>query len=335
MPGVVSIVVLIGATFDYDLIPPAGQDLEVTDVGASVWVGAPGLAVPQVRVGLFNGVIGPAWFRNSTLAAPNVKGWLHTTDWFINNTNYIRINNPGAAGENVAISVKIAADYGPNGQSRVISALLAIPAAGFWDVIPPAGQNWCITDVGSGGVWIGGPPFDLPNVQVDLTDGASFGTMAHVADAAGWDIFAKIHISNGVYMRLTAAVADVVGFSGYISKDFGPNGISEVASLVATVGAAPANVLIVRPPVGQEWKVTRVGSSVFTFGPPPGGFPDLSIAMTDGALVGVQPVLMQGTDPREWFDELAIYIDRTHWLLITDTGLIGADIGVSAIITEA
>lgn len=331
MPGVVSIVVAIGAGLNYDLIPAVGQDYKVTEVGSSLWVGVAPLAVPQVQVGITDGV-STAWFRRTTLANPDTRGWAERPDWYISRQHYLRINNPGVAGENVAISAKIAKDYGPGGVSSVVSDVLVIPAAGFVDVIPAAGTDVCITDVGSD-TWVGAPPAGLPNVQVDITDGASFGMIAHGADACGWDNF-KVFINDTVYMRLTAAAAVVVCYSGFIAKDYGPNGVSEVASIAATVLAAPANVLTVRPAAGQELMITRIGSSAWV-GVAPGALPDLSVAMTDGALAGIQPVLMQGTDGKGWFDFLEIYIDRTHWLLITDTGAAGAQIGVSAIITEA
>lgn len=337
MPGVLTDIVTIDALDNYDLIPPAGQDLEVTDIGATIIAGAALAGVPQLLVGVFDGVQlgGAANFRRSSAAAPSIRGWDKPPKWFINPTNYLRINNPDVAATpvDVAISYKIAADYGPGGQSKVISDVLDLIAGQVWEIRPPAGQDWNIRDIGTTR-WSAAAA-GLPNVIVELTDGVSFATIAIGTEAFGWHSF-DIHINHDVWLRLTNPVAApaTVGFSGIISKDYGPNGVSEVASLVATVVAAPANVLVVRPPIGQEWKVTRVGGSVLTAGAPL-GLPDVVVALTDDAVIPLVSPLLQGTEDKGWFDDLEIYLNHGHWMTVTDTPAGGADLGVSAVIVEA
>ena len=335
MAGVLTDIVTIDSLDNYDLIPPVGQDLEVTDIGASIIAGAGLAGVPQVLVGVFDGVAGlAANFRRSSAAAPSIRGWDKPPKWFINPTNYLRINNPDVAlPVNVAISYKIAADYGPNGVSKVISDVLDMDAGDVWEVRPPAGQDWNIRDIATSR-WSAGAG-GLPNVTVELTDGVSFATIAIGTENFGWHSF-DIHINHDVWLRLTnpaaGALTATVGFSGIISKDYGPNGVSEVASLVGTVLGGAANILLVRPPIGQEWKVTRIGGSVLTAAAPL-SLPDVVAALTDAAPI-VSPVL-QGTEDKGWFDDLEIYLNHDNWMTITDTPAAGADLGVSAFITEA
>jgi hypothetical protein len=333
MPGVLTDIVTIDSLDNYDLIPPVGQDLEVTDIGASIIAGAGLAGVPQVLAGVFDGVAAfGANFRRSSAAAPSIRGWDKPPKWFINPTNFLRINNPDVAlPVNVAISYKIAADYGPNGVSKVISDVRDMIAGEVWEVRPPAGQDWDIRDIGTSR-WSAGAG-GLPNVTVELTDGVSFATIAIGTENFGWHSF-DIHINHDVWLRFTnpGGAPATVGFSGIISKDYGPNGVSEVASLVGTVLGGAANILLVRPPIGQEWKVTRIGGSVLTAAAPL-SLPDVVAALTDAAPI-VSPVL-QGTEDKGWFDDLEIYLNHDNWMTITDTPAAGADLGVSAFITEA
>jgi len=338
MPGVLTDIVTIDAGDNYDLIPTDGQDLEVTEIGSTIDVGAALAAVPQMLVGVFDGVAAlGANFRRSTAADPSIRGWDKPPKWFINHNNFLRINNPGGAGENVAISYKIAADYGPNGVSKVISDVLDMDPGDVWEVRPPDGQDWNIRDIGSSRWPIpgGAVTTGLPNLLVQLTDGVSFATIAVGVLGFGWHSF-DIHINHDVWLRLTnpaaGALTATVGFSGIISKDYGPNGVSEVASLVGTVLGGAANILLVRPPIGQEWKVTRVGGSVLT-GAGATDLPDVVVALTDAAPLA-SPVL-QGTADKGWFDDLEIYLNHDNWMTVTDTPAAGADLGVSAFIVEA
>jgi hypothetical protein len=324
MARVFSTVQALGAGLTYDVRPPLGQDWEVTDMGSSAFVGVAPLAVPNLTAGLFDGVVAlPALFRFSSLAAPHVRGWLHPPKIFINNTNWLRITNPEAGGINVAISAILTRDYGPNGMSSVISDVATVIAAQVTAVRPPIGDDWVITDVGSSR-WVGAQPAGLPNVTVDLTDGINAALVASGADTRGWTIPRDIHINNNTWLTLTnpGGAGAVIGWSGYRSSFYGPNGQSSVASFTAVLGAGAVGA--VRPPVGEEWEVTEIGCSVWV-GAPPASLPSILVSMTDGVTA---PILQQGTDDKGWLGYMRYFLTRNVWMTLTDAGA-GSNVGVS------
>ncbi len=319
MAQVFSNIVAIGGGATYDIRPPVGQDWEITDIGFSHWAGVPPASVPAINVSIFNGVL-----RSLLLSLANIRGWLRKQKLSINNTTYVRLTNPGAAG-NASFSAKVIKDYG-TGTSSVISDIVSLGAGITYAVRPPVGQEWLINDVGSS-IWLGALPAAVPDVTIDITDGVSLAALANATNGRGWDQELNIYINNANYVLLTNTSGGLasVSFSGVVARDFG-TGLSTVVTDVVTLGAG--GVLTIRPPVGEEWKITEIGSSVWTAGPP--SFPDVLVEMTDGILTAI---MAQGTDSKDFVNSLEILIDRDNYLQITDTFGGGQDVGFSAVKT--
>ena len=325
MARVFSLIATLGPGLNYDIQPPVGQDWEVNDLGSSIWVGVPTASVPQMQVGLYNGVLGPSYFRNSTLVNPHIHGWVSPSRWMINNANYLRITNPGAAPENISASVVLAQDQGPNRLSRVISGIANLIPTATVVIQPPVGQDWVIYDVGSS-LYVGAQPNGLPNVQVAMTDGTITADVAHGADFRGWRPM-EIYINNAVYLQLTnqAGFAADISWSGAICQNQGPNIPSQVVSAIATVGIG--GVLTIQPPVGEEWRVTEIATSTWTAGAP-AALPDVAVNLTDGTIASL---VQAGTDTKGWLAVIRYDLTNTLYMTLTDTSGAGGNIAVSAI----
>ncbi len=317
--------VLAGAT--YDITPPLGEDWEVTDFGSSAFVGVPVLGVPNLTAGMYNATVGvSALFKNSSAANPHIRGWQHPCSLYANNSNYIRVTNPEAGPLVIAMSVRRSKLYGPNiAQSSVISGTQTLIATGIATLQPPVGQDWIIREVGSSR-WVGAQPAGLPNVAVNLTDGTNAALIADGTNTIGWLEPLMLHLNNTVYLTLTnpAGAGATVGWSGFISRFYSPQGVSQVVSSVTLLGAGA--VATVRPPVGYEYEVNNIGNSVW-LGAPPAAIPDVLVQMTDGV---VTAILQNNANTKGWLGKMSYFLRRGCWMTLTDSGGAGCTVGVSA-----
>ena len=314
---------VVGAGANYDIQPAAGFEWEVLAIGSSVWVGVATAAVPQVNVGIFNGAIGPAWVLQST----DVRGWYRRLELLVNNTNYIRLNNPGGGGANISFTAKIARSYG-SGVSRVVTQLAAVGAAANWDIQPAAGFEYLIKDIGAS-LWIGGAPAALPDVTVSIFDGAIGADVLQGANIRGWNKNLKLYLNNGNYLRLnnTNAAQNILAVVGEVARMYGAGAIV-VMTDVQTLGAG-AN-WDVRPPAGQEWVIYDIGAGTWV-GVAGVALPDLTVSLFDGVNASI---LMQSTDVKGWNEDMEVLIDNTDYLRINDNSGAGQNVGISAVLAR-
>lgn len=313
---VYSDVQLVGAGADLDIQPPAGQVWEVTNIGSSVWVGVAPAGNPEVDVGLFDGVLGPSHILRST----DTRGWNRRQSIMINNANYLRLTNPGLAGANISHSARLIQEYGV-GLSVCVTDIQAIAGAGVLTLQPPAGSDYKVHDIGSD-IWVGGAPAGLPDVQVDLTDGVLPAMIMQSPDTRQWDAELEIFINNANYITVTntGALANI-SFSAELYRLYGA-GQSVVISDLQAVGAL-GNVDF-QPAAGMEWRITGFAGSLWV-GVPPASYPDFTVNLFDG-LIASQ--LASQVDIKDQGSLIEVMVDNTHYVRITDTSAVGANVGV-------
>ena len=302
--------VLAGANLDIQ--PAAGFEWEVLEVGSSVWVGLAPNGTPDLNVGVFDGTIGPAWL----LQSGDTRGWSKTHHWHINIANYLRINNPGVGAANVSFVAKVARAYG-TAASMVRTQLATVLTGANMDIQPAAGFEYRITDVGSS-LWIGGAPNNLPDVTVQIFDGANTAALLRGADRRGWDRNLDIVINIANYLRLTNtnAATAVLAVTGVVARAFG-SGASVVITDVQAIGAGLN--WDVQPPAGQEWRITDIGCDRW-LGVSPAALPELTVSIFDGT---IGSVLLTSTDTKGWNEEMEIYIDIGDYLRLNDVSGVG------------
>lgn len=319
--------VLAGGT--YDARPPAGTEWDVFDFGASLWIGGPPITLPEINVGIFDGIIGPAWLLRST----DTRGWYRDRALKINNANWLRIVNANVgAPNNVSFVAQLTRSFGASPTSAIITDLQAVLAGANWDVQPPVGQEYVLEDVGSDR-WAGAPPLGVPDVNISIFDGAIAACLANGANAAGWDNNFNIYMNRNNYVRLTNtnALAAVIGISGKLSRAFGSGATVVRTDVQAVLAGANWDV---RPPAGEEWEVTEIGAGtpVTWLGVPPAALPNVTVSIFDGA---VASVIATSTDIKFWLaHRKRIFIDNTNYLRINDASGAGQNIAVSAVLTR-
>jgi len=315
---------IIGAGANFDVQPAAGFEWEVMEVGSSAWVGVAPNGVPQVNVGIFNGVIGPAWL----LQAADVRGWRKRHKWQVSNANYLRLNNPGGAGANVSFVARVSRGFGTAGTIYNRTQLATVAAAANFDIQPAVGFEYLITDVASS-LWIGGAPNNLPDVTVSLFDGVTAAIVQRGADVRGWEKNLNLYLNRNNYLRLTNtnAAQAIIGVTGQVAREFG-TAATVVITDIQAIGAGLN--WDVQPAAGQEWKITDLGCSRF-LGVSPAALPELTVSLFDGVNASI---LLRSTDTKGWLDDMEIDIDNTNYLRINDVSGVGCNAAISGVLTR-
>ena len=150
----------------------------------------------------------------------DARGWDKNMNIYINTTNYLRLTNTNAAGANLAIVGRVARAFG-NGATVVITDVQAIGAGLNWDVQPPAGQEWKITENGCSR-FLGVSPAALPELTVSLFDGTNASIVIQSTDDKGWLDNMEIYVDATNYLRLNdvSGVGCNACISGVLTRQF-------------------------------------------------------------------------------------------------------------------
>jgi hypothetical protein len=333
---IIDLGIVVGVDDFFDLRPPIGEDWEVTELASSVSSGATIDQVPELEAGLLTdaalaagGV--PALIRFSGIdlagAECNTRGWFGKTSIFINNTCYLRLVNVEAGAIQVAATIRLAKSYGPTGRSSVVSDVRVLAGAIATPIIPPAGQDQVLTDVGSS-VWTGGGGnvLNYPNITIDITEAGNLATVANGLNARGWQKPFELHMNNTSYVTLTPAGAATIGWSAFITKEYGPNGASSVITRTRIVPVG-TNVII-QPPPGEEWEITDIGcDAAFSGIGAPDDTPTVLVTLQD--LAGRVAIAQIAGASKGWTGEMRYFLNETNWMVLTAVNL--DIVGVSGI----
>ena len=322
-PTVMNTIQTVGAGLNVDIQPPITQTWRVTDVGSDLWVGVLPNAVPNINVSLFDGTI-----QAEFLTAANVRGWYRKQNLVIDNALYLRIANAGLGNANVSTSIELITYFGA-GASVSRSAIQTVGAGLTVDIRPATDiEDWTIYDVGSS-VWLGAAPVAVPDVEVDLNDGALVARIMDSTETRQWEPEQKLFVTRANYITLTnAGLANAnIAWSAELLRYFG-GGASIVRSDVQAVGAG-LNIDF-RPPVGEEWDVTIVGSSAWV-GISPAQFPNITVSLFDGTIAST---IQTATSWKGNGHALSVKVDRDRYLRVNDASGAGQNVGISAQLTQ-
>lgn len=191
----------------------------------------------------------------------------------------------------------------------------AVGAGGTVDVQPAAGAEYMIRDIGGDAAFVGASP----DVQVAIRDGVLADAIVWIdptttANKRGRQL--ELYLTNANYMRLTNTAGGANNVS-WFGKQVRP-GLTR-SDLVAVGAGATVNI---QPPAGEVWRVTEIGSSVWS-----AIYPDLNLLVTDGTLVA--SIILDATMVRGQDKPLDLYIDNATYLAVTDIGGAGLVFGYS------
>lgn len=290
----------VGAGAFVDIIPPAGQAYKITDVGSQhAFVGN----VPDVMVSLRDAVLADAIIWNDPTVDPGRR--TRQLRLYVTMDNYCRLTNTGAAGGNISW-------YGFRvNANNVIVDLVSIGAGAEVNIIPPAGQNWCITEWGASKWSLAG---DLnADIQVRITDGTLVATaIVQPTMVRAQDKAVEWYINSNCYLRVfdDSAGGIIFGYSGLLTGKTIISGVSDIG-----IGGT-LNIL---PPAGQEWVITEFAGETWAGGGAPNNYPDLQVSMVVGA--NLSEVLEAGSvsaDLRWNTSLMELHIDQAHSLRVTN-----------------
>jgi len=191
--------------------------------------------------------------------------------------------------------------------------------AGTFDIRPPVGEAWCITDFFSDIRQAG----LVPDLSVAFADGVATAGDIIIDPATAvqkqYRNF-EIYIDRDTYLTVTeTGAASVIGWIGHqVIPD-------SVKSRIVTVpNAAPAK-FDVRPPVGEIWKVTEIGAETYHAN----NFPDVLMSLE--SLTNTGAIIADGSRALTWNGKLAIYLSNDFFLSLDAIGAADNDIGLSIV----
>lgn len=207
-------IITVGAGLTTDLRPATDtEDWLIHDVGSTNWLGAAPNGVPNVEVELNDGV---AVAR--VMDATEVRQWEPEIKLFANRDDYITLTNAGLANANLCWSAELLR-YSGTGMTVVRSDVQVCGAGLNVDFIPPAGEEWEVTMIGSS-VWVGISPAQFPNITVFLFDGA---VASQIQTPTSWHMNGhaySIKVNNGNYLRINDAggAGQNIGISAQLTQ---------------------------------------------------------------------------------------------------------------------
>jgi len=307
---ITGISVVAGAGATADIRPAAGVEYKVIDFGSQHAFVA---NVPDLQVAINDGV-NPACV---VLVDPTTDPGKRTRqfEFYITHDNYITLTNTGGAGANLSIIGELIRP------GLTITDVALIGGGLQYDIRPPAGQTWKITELGCD-VWTAGPADINPNIRVFLTDGVTL--LPIVLDPTmvrGQDKQLEIYIDHDIYL----SVLDVGGVGCTIAWCGRRVPLTTINS-VQDVGIG--GTLDIQPPAGQEWVVTELAAETWAGGGAPNDYPDVNVSIMVGA--NLSDILEAGSvaTSLRWNTPFNFKIDNTHFIRITNINAAANEVGV-------
>lgn len=218
--------------------------------------------------------------------------------------------------------------------ARVNTILQNILAGASYDVIPPVGEDWEVVDLASSAM-VGVPPAGVPNVTAGIFSAVAVNGLFRNSSAAnphvrGWMGPPSWFINNSNWLRVTNPEAGPLDIGIVIARSKTHGSLIQSGVISGNATLIATGVQIIRPPLGQDWCITDVGSSRW-LGAQPAGLPNVEVWLTDG----VNAALIQaGPETRGWNRRLKLHINNACWLELTNPAGAGATVSWSGFISK-
>lgn len=219
-PGLTrSAVEVIGATAYITIQPPVGETWEITEWGMDVQVAVE--LNPDCEVGLTN--IAGLLVLSRFIESLNTHGQERQKSIFIDNVTFLNVYS--VPGGNFAYCARRV-------PQTCISSVQDVPGSGTLDIIPPAGDQWVITDIGAETWTPFAPavaPLEYPDIEVSLRTPAPAAGNADLLEAGSfaapslrWDTPMQLKIDNTHFLRITevSTANNEVCVSGYLERSY-------------------------------------------------------------------------------------------------------------------
>ena len=202
-----------------DIQPPAGEVWRITEIGAET----PGVTNhPDMTFFLTDGVLIACQLLVETEDVKQTK----LLNWYISNDIYLQILDTSGADNDVAI-------IGTREEVTFIGDVQDVVGSATLDIQPPAGSQYCITEITCQTWAVLGPavpPASSPDILISLYDGAVLsdliegGSVSITLPSLLGDRPMNLFIDNATYLRITelSTANNEVGFCGYVAREYNP-----------------------------------------------------------------------------------------------------------------
>jgi hypothetical protein len=201
--------VVVGPTAYNVVRPPVGETWLITEWGTSAFTAAGDLN-PACEIGLTDGTLVASRFVLPTMVRAQEK----QPQIYINRNVYLNIySTPGVNFYYSAIRVP----------QTAISSITDVVGSANLDIIPPAGDEYVITDIGAETWGGGGAPNDYPNIIVLPRTTVNSEVMAAAAGVSvRWNTDSVFKIDTTHFLRITEASTanNEVCISGYLQRSY-------------------------------------------------------------------------------------------------------------------
>jgi hypothetical protein len=199
----------IGATSFGTIRPPAGETWIITEWGTTPFTVA-GDINPAVQIGLTNGTLVASRFILPTESRAQDK----QSNIIINHDVYLNLYATPAV-EFYYSAIRI--------PQTCISSVQDVVGSANLDIIPPAGDEYAITDVGAETWAGGGVPADYPDINVFLRTSVNSELLVAGAGAsARWNTESVLKIDTTHFLRIVevSTANNEVCVSGYLQRSY-------------------------------------------------------------------------------------------------------------------
>lgn len=295
---------VVGAA-TFNVQPPAGEAWKVVEIGSDVvFVGD----VPDVSVAIIDGALAVCVVIIDPTTA--VQKGARSKEILIDNGHYMQVTNTAAGAANISwCGVRV-------NNNTIRTNVVTVPNAGDYDIRPPLGEVWRLTEVGAETMGAA----NHPDMTFFVTNGVLVASaIMDETHNLKWDKLLNWYVSNAIWVRAT----DLSGADNDLAFCAELVDVEHFGGVIDVVGSA---TLDIQPAAGQQAVITEISAQTWA-GIAPVGSPDITVSFYDG--VNLSDLMEAGSvsDSLLAFRTLNLMIDNAHYLRITEVSTANNEVG--------